>query len=216
MKQLTRTILLAFAVGVISFVIVRSSAADRDPTVPAWSEAVQRRWGEIAAEGTLLGSEAAPVTVAVFSDFQCPFCAEADSVLRQAREANADAVRIRYHHMPLTAIHPYALQAAHAAECAAEQGRFDAYAKALFSRQSQIESSSWVALARAAGVPDLERFEHCHASGTHVRRIFADLERARSLKLPGTPVVVVNGEVLSRVTPQSLEEAIRRGLRSAR
>lgn len=86
----------------------------------------------------LLGSEKAKVTVIEFSDFQCPFCKQMfTNALSQIKKEYIDSGKIKfyYRHLPLTSIHPNAMIAAEASECANEQGKFWEYHDMLFQTQ---------------------------------------------------------------------------------
>src|SRR5205807_8768964 len=65
----------------------------------------------------------APVTVVEYGDFQCPFCGQAEGVMRELLAERGD-VRYVWRHLPLNDVHDSAQQAAEAAEAAAAQGKF--------------------------------------------------------------------------------------------
>ncbi|HET6583211.1 MAG TPA: thioredoxin domain-containing protein, partial [Nannocystaceae bacterium] len=80
-------------------------------------------WAVPAADAPMLGPENALVTIIVFSDFQCPFCARVQPTLAELRKQHPDDLRIVFRHMPLT-MHPHARAAAKAAIAADRQGKF--------------------------------------------------------------------------------------------
>lgn len=89
------------------------------------------------------GSESAPVTIAVFSDFQCPYCARFASMMKEL--APRDGVRLVFRHLPLS-MHSWARPAAEAAACAQDQGagyfwRLHDY---LFEHQREITAGNLV------------------------------------------------------------------------
>ena len=118
------------SIGVASLAIRHEFFSSRPS--PATPRPVPQ-WESIARAGNSLGANSAPVRVVEFSDFQCPFCARAEKVLRRLREQNPSTLRIAYLHFPLTAIHPSAYPAAITSECAARQKRFQAYHDSLFN-----------------------------------------------------------------------------------
>ena len=65
----------------------------------------------------------APVTIVEYGDFECPYCGQAEPVVRELLADFGD-VRYVWRHLPLTDVHPHAQLAADAAEAAAKQGRF--------------------------------------------------------------------------------------------
>ena len=78
------------------------------------------------------GKVDAPVTLVLFSDFQCPWCGRLEPVLTQLEEQNQGKLRIAFKHMPL-AMHQYAESAALAAIAAQRQGKFWEMHDALFN-----------------------------------------------------------------------------------
>ena len=65
----------------------------------------------------------APVTLVEYGDFECPYCGQAEPVVRELLADFGD-VRYVWRHLPLNDVHPHAQLAAEAAEAAAEQGAF--------------------------------------------------------------------------------------------
>ena len=78
-------------------------------------EAVMR--GLVRGPSATRGPENAPVTIVVFSDFECPFCRKFAQILTEALSSNEDDVRVVFHHLPLP-MHPWARMAAEMAGCA--------------------------------------------------------------------------------------------------
>lgn len=142
-----------------------------------------------------IGPDAAPVTVVVFSDFQCPYCKDAAATLRAARELEGDKVRVVYRHFPLP-IHPRARQAAEAAECAATFGKFWPMHDKLFAGGAGLSDEELVADAVEAGI-DRDAFRRCLAGGAAKRAVEADLRAGAEAGVDGTPAVFVNGRSFS-------------------
>lgn len=152
----------------------------------------------------VIGSPTASYVVRVFSDFQCPFCANfVATVMPELRQSllARDDVRFELHHFPLRSIHPNANVAAEATECvAAENGAaaFWSFHDALFAQQSRWSSLSdpvdtFVAVAAEQGL-DTSALGACLRTG----EFSAVVERAytaasQSLLLTGTPTVFLNG-----------------------
>ena len=157
----------------------------------------------LAAEGRVMGDARAPVRVVEFSDFQCPYCAEFARTLRAVRDRHPGVVSIVYRHLPLDAIHPHARAAALAAECAGEQGRFEALHDALFAGQAGIGTRPWEAFAREAAVPDSAAFTRCMAEGRLLARVDRDAAAARAAGMDVTPTLVI-GDTLR---PGVMDEA---------
>jgi protein-disulfide isomerase len=148
-------------------------------------------WAAYAATGHRTGPAAARVTVVEFSDFQCPFCRRLAPRLDSLRQRSPVPVAVVYRHYPLES-HPYAMAAARASECAAEQGRFREMHDALFSDQGAIGEKPWSGYARAAGVPDSAAFARCLAGDAGAGHIRADVAAGDRLGVSATPTVLVN------------------------
>jgi protein-disulfide isomerase len=129
-------------------------------------------------------------TIVEFSDFQCPYCAVAHSRLRRLQEEKPRVVRLLFRHRPLN-VHPYALAAAVASECARSQGRFDEFADAAFAHQAQLGSMSWDSLAKEAGVRDLVTFAECQRSPAPLARVQADNELSKRVGVVATPGILI-------------------------
>ena len=97
------------------------------------------------------GNKAAPVTIVLFSDFQCPFCSRVEPTLEQVLATYGDKVRVAWKHQPL-AFHPNAVPAAEAAEAAREQGKFWEMHDALFQNQQALSPETYERLARQLGL----------------------------------------------------------------
>lgn len=158
------------------------------------------------------GNPRAPVTVVVFSDFQCPYCARVEPTLKQVEAAYGDKVRVAWKHKPLP-FHPNAMPAAEAAEAAREQGKFWQMHDKMFGAQQELSPAAYERWAREIGL-DLPRFKATVASGKWKARIQEDDALASRLGIDGTPTLVVNGEkVVGAVPFESLKAVIDRQLR---
>jgi hypothetical protein len=110
--------------------IVTGLAVRREAFGPIHSAALQRpvlipEWQEWLKSGRRIGSGEAPVQVVEFADFECPYCAKFHEALKVARKRQATKVALTYIHFPIPG-HRFAIPAARAAECANDQGRFEA------------------------------------------------------------------------------------------
>ncbi len=105
-----------------------------------------------------------------------------------------------YRYFPLAAVHPQAMMAAVAAECAGQQGRFRAFHDALFADQEALGTRPWVAFAVSAGVADTTSFAHCVADSAKVMpRIRVDIAAGQELGVEGTPALLINDHFFSGV-----------------
>jgi len=80
------------------------------------------------------------VTIVVFSDYQCPYCARLEPTLKQLLQQNEGKIKIYFRDFPLSSIHPFAEKAAEASRCAAEQGKYWEYHDMLFQKQNEWAS----------------------------------------------------------------------------
>lgn len=138
------------------------------------------------------GASTARVALVVFSDFECPYCGVfARDTLPELERLYVDTgrVRIAFRHFPIVDIHPRAMRAAQAAECAEAQGRFWQMHDQLFRQDASLDDAS---LFEQATVTALNRpaFERCMASVVP-SRLEADLALGRQLRIRGTPAVLI-------------------------
>ena len=138
------------------------------------------------------GPGEAPVTMVVFSDFQCPFCGMGAALTEKLREVAGRRLRVCFKHWPLTSIHPKAQLAAQAAVAAQAQGKFWAMHDRLFGHQSELDRDELVEHARALGL-DVERFKRDLDSPETRGRVASDAADAEALNLDGTPTFLING-----------------------
>lgn len=153
-------------------------------------------WKSFAEHGQWLGPQAAEVVVVEFGDYQCPACAHLDPALRAVQQAHAAQVAILYRHFPLARIHPYAVEAANAAECAGAQGRFAAMHSLLFQLQDSLSTTPWPTIAARAGVRQLDDFTDCLRSARYQAQVTEDTADGRRLAVAGTPTLLINGTLI--------------------
>jgi protein-disulfide isomerase len=180
-----------------------------DPTKPVRVPG----WPALKAGGHRIGPDSAPITIAEFSDFQCPYCREFRAALDTLRSEFPGAVAVVYRHWPITRLHAQAMPSAVAAVCAGAQGRFPAMRDTLFSRQASLGSADWVELATVSGVPDSAEFRRCLSSAEPRIQILNDSLMGVKVEVRGTPTVVMNGwKFRGTPTVDQLRPRIRRDL----
>lgn len=134
----------------------------------------------------ILGKEG--ILIREFADFECPYCKQlAQQVLPQikAQFLETGQARFSFRHLPLTQIHPRALSASLAAECAAAQGKFYEFHDALYARGLEVNQ-------RASELNlNQTQFAQCLASPATRDLITADQQLAQKLGVQGTPTVYV-------------------------
>jgi hypothetical protein len=152
------------------------------------------------------GDAGAPVTMVVFSDFECPFCAMGRELVELLEREAGPRLRVCFKHYPLTEIHARALSAAQAAAAAQRQGKFWAMHDRLFAHAKELEREDLVEHARAVGL-DLGRFRADLDSSAVRIQVERDRAEAIRLSLGGTPTFLINGRVMTdpKTVPEFLD-----------
>lgn len=144
-----------------------------------------------------IGSVDAKVKMIVFSDFQCPYCKAFHPTIKQALSEYGDKVLFSFKQFPLSNIHPQALPAALASECANEQGKFLPYADKLFEKQAEwgktTGTQSFKTYATQLGL-NASQFGTCLDSKKYQSKVDADQTEGQSFGISGTPDVFVNSQ----------------------
>ncbi len=146
----------------------------------------------LGSDDHVSGRPDAPYELVMYGDFECPYCAAAQSILARVRSRLGEDLRFAFRHLPLESLHPHARHAAEAAEAAAAQGAFWEMHDALYAARGRLEDAELVAHARGLGL-DAERVRRELASGEHAARVEHDASGAAALGLTATPVFFVNG-----------------------
>jgi protein-disulfide isomerase len=187
-----------------------STPINRDPT-PV------KDWQRYAVTGHRMGPASARVTILEFADFECPVCRSfTTGPLEYVRSKHPDDIQVVFRHWPLS-YHRFAYPAARASECAAAQGRFDAFHDLIYAKQDSLGLKPFSGFAREAGVSDSAAFDRCNTTPGSVLAIDADVAAARVIGGHGTPTIVINGLMLAGA-PDSLmlERLVNQALRTTR
>jgi protein-disulfide isomerase len=148
----------------------------------------------------LRGNPKAPVMIVEFSDYQCPFCHQAEPTVKTLLAKYGDKVSFSYRDFPLASIHQNAMIAAEASRCAEEQGKFWEYHDQLFAASS-LEKNSLIEYARNLKLDD-KQFESCLTSEKYKADIDKDVLEGRNAGVNGTPGFFINGVALSGAQPK--------------
>ncbi len=166
------------------------------------------------AKGTQLGNPAAKVTLEVYEDFQCPFCLKFTAALEPGiidAFVSTGKVLFIFHHLPI--LGGESVNAAIAAQCAADQDQFWPYHKKLFLAQAEAGQADAEKLnvgrfaeAKLKAFADelkLDRaaFDACLTGPGASEKVTADLRAAQALGVRGTPSFVINGQLLTGGSP---------------
>jgi protein-disulfide isomerase len=146
---------------------------------------------------TVRGSDKAPITILVFSDFESFPCARSASVIDGLLQQTRD-VRVIFKHAP-AASNPNAMLAHEASLAAGAQGKFWEMHNLLFENQTKLTRADLLVYAKSLGL-DLAAFQHALDNHTYRPIVERDLAEAAGLGVTTTPTFFVNGRRL--VGPQ--------------
>jgi protein-disulfide isomerase len=183
------------------------SRADFDRLVaPAWKDSLRklaRLEDSLATRSpeplAFMGQSDAPLVVAVFEDYQCPFCARQETIAKAVLKTYADRglVKVFYYDFPLVSIHPLAVDAAMYADCLRDQGKFAAARSSLFARQQEWSSAAdprtaFRAVAKDVGA-DADKAIGCYEKGAHAGLLSFGTSEAMKRGVNATPWFIVAG-----------------------
>jgi protein-disulfide isomerase len=138
------------------------------------------------------GSASAPVTIVMFSDFQCPACSATHPIVKEVMQQYGDKVRLVVRDFPLTSIHMNAQKAAEAAGAANAQGKFFEYIDILYTHQSALDNASLKKYASDLGL-NRAKFDAELDRGVYAPEIAKDVADGESYGIHGTPTLFING-----------------------
>ena len=137
------------------------------------------------------GPDDAPVTIVEYGDFQCPFCGQAEPVIRELLADYGDLQYV-WRHLPLNDVHLNAQLAAEASEAAADQGAFWEMYDRLLSHQDELQLEDLVHHAEQLGL-DVEEFTDALSQRAGAARVAEDVDSADLSGVSGTPTFFING-----------------------
>ena len=176
-------------------------SADNASAGGKWSDAESPI--PVTSDDPVWGKRDAPVTIVVFSDFQCPYCSRVEPTLEQVRTTyGADKIRMVWKNQPLP-MHPNARPAAEAAQAVFLAKGSEAFWKfhdTAFKNQPSLNAESYEKWAVASGV-DAKQFKDILASGKPKAKVEADQKIANAVGAGGTPAFRINGLELSGAQP---------------
>ena len=206
---------LALVVVAVLIVISSGSSGGGDSSNIVEAKEVDQLLGGIPQKGMVLGSPSAKVKVLEFGDLQCPFCkGYSEEVLPQVIENRVKNGEATLDFRNFTIIGPQSKPAGAAAIAAGEQGRGWNFVE-LFYRNQGTEDSGYAddefltAIAKAAGVPDLAKWNRARKSKAATARVEATNAEAENLGFTGTPSFALEGPGTTGVeaidTPESVD-----------
>jgi len=138
------------------------------------------------------GPMKSPVTMVEYGDFECPYCGQAEPIVRELLTDFGD-VRYVFRHLPLTDVHPHAQLAAEAAEAADQQGAFWDMHDVLMSHQGALTVRDLIGYASDLGL-DSARFANDLRDHVGAARVAEDVDSADMSAVSGTPTFFINGK----------------------
>lgn len=204
---------LVLLLAAVIAVIVSVSGANQQPTA---SGDLDPALIENADSHALTDPADAQVTVVEFLDFQCPGCGDLEPTMQELRADLGDEVRFVVRNFPLIDIHPNAVDAAIAAEAAADQDEYAAMHDALFANQDEwtgLDDATdyFRDLADELGL-DLDAYDAAVADPATEERVMADRADALELGLQGTPSIIVDGQLVQLQQLSDVRTAIEAAL----
>jgi protein-disulfide isomerase len=145
------------------------------------------------------GPKGAPVTIVIFSDFQCPFCSRVEPTLKELEQSYPGKVKFAWKNFPLP-FHDKAQLAAEAALAAGEQGKFWEYHDKLFANQQALDRPALEKYAEDLGL-NMGKFKAALDSGKFKSQIDKDKEEGQKSGVSGTPAFFINGDRLVGAQP---------------
>jgi Na+/H+ antiporter NhaA len=162
------------------------------------------------------GPNDAPVTLVEYGDFECPYCGQAERVVRELLKSFGDDVRYVWRQLPLNDVHTRAQLAAEASEAAASQGKFWDMYDEMLAHQDELDPPALSRLADRLGL-DLDRFWDEIRRHEHASRVAEDVASADASGVSGTPTFFINGRRhYGAYDIDTLSEAVRALLRQER
>ena len=158
------------------------------------------------------GPVTAPVTIVMFSDFQCSACSATHPVLKKVMAEYAGKIRFVVRDFPLESIHENAWASALAANAAHAQGKFLEFAELLYKNQDALDSQSLKKYAAQIGL-NVPQFEIDFNSAKNAAEVRKDMADGESYGINSTPTVFVNGIALRGISVESIRAAIDRAIK---
>ncbi len=164
----------------------------------------------IVSSRPILGFTDAEISIIEYSDFGCPASKLAATEIKKIVRKYENKVKFEFRNFPLINIHPKSFQAALAAECANDQGKFWGYHDLLFLNQSNFSRSNLLVHAENLGL-DMEIYKICFDEKIKADVVSGHLKEAREFKLNSTPTIFVNGKKLKNwsLLEQEIEDILK-------
>jgi protein-disulfide isomerase len=197
---------LAFAAGLGLGFLLWGQAEEVEPVAAQPGEF--RRYEVSVDDDPAIGPEDAPVTIIEFSDFNCPFCRKwHEQTLLTLLAAYPDQIRFVYRDLPVVGGGTVGSEAAQAADCAGDQGKYWEFHNLLFVGTYGLSQQAYLQYASDLGL-DGQALAECLETNYHAGEVQADLEEALQLGVNSTPTFFVNGIPVVGAQPAQIFQQI--------
>ena len=159
----------------------------------------------------ILGAETAPVTIAIYDDFECPYCAKSVPLLKQVVEKYSGSVKMAFKNFPLSS-HRNARNAALTALAANQQGKFWEVHDLLYENYNSLNPKKIDDLATQTGL-DMEQLKKDRADPQLNALITRDINEGTAIGVRGTPTIFINGRLLQERSMAGFSRLIEEELR---
>ncbi|MDD5368981.1 MAG: thioredoxin domain-containing protein [Anaerolineaceae bacterium] len=171
--------------------LVQNGASDTPPI--ANDQQSYKRYVVPVDDDPTLGPDTAPITLIMYSDYECPFCQKwYHEVFKQLVVDYQGKIRFVYKDFPLYGKHNNAAPAAEAANCAGDQGKYWEYQDKLFGMTLELGAQSFIQYAADLSL-DPQKFSDCLTSRKYQQEVQGDYDFATSLGVQSTPTFFING-----------------------
>lgn len=158
------------------------------------------------------GPATAPVTIVMFSDFQCSACKATHPLLEKAMAMFPGKIRFVVRDFPLESLHPNGFRAALAANAANAQGKFFEYTEVLYANQDALDDESLKKYAAELGL-NVKQFEIDLNSEKNAAEVRKDMADGNKYGVSSTPTIFVNGVKARDFSVSGFKAAIERALK---
>jgi len=217
-------LVLAAAVALAYFLFRKSGSANETSTSLTGPNQNSQTGSSSSNSGSLITNPSAvtkpnvkvssPVLIEEYGDYQCPPCGRLYPELKKIEDEYGTQIHFVFHHFPLSKVHKNAMAAAYAAEAARLQNKFWEMHDRLYRNQSLWADASdprpiFITFAQQLGM-NVDQFQSDMESNRVEQIISADMQRALSRGINGTPTLIIDGQQLTAET--TTPEGIRRGI----
>ena len=170
---------------------------------------------ELPADAPVVGNPKAPITIVKFFDFQCPACKMAANAVHPLLKRYPNDIKFAFMNFPLAAecntwsaltrtMHEFACEAATAAVCANQQGKYNEAYGILFEKQKEFEAGKIADLLSGIQGIDLPKLKECMKLPSTIEKIKSDTTYGVNVKIQSTPTFFINGKKLEGGLPTNL------------